>query len=69
MKVFKVIFIRPETNRSNYEQVEGNLLEDWTHECCKILGWFVVRGERPFKVSDSWFSAKIILVIIIRLIN
>jgi len=23
MKVFKVIFIRPETNRSNYEQAEG----------------------------------------------
>jgi len=23
MKIFKVIFIRPEANRSNYEQVEG----------------------------------------------
>ena len=24
MKMFEVIFIRPEANRSNYEQVEGN---------------------------------------------
>ena len=61
MKVGKVTIIRPETSRSNYEQVEGGeRLEDWTRECCKILGWFVVRGERPIKVSDSWFSAKTI---------
>ncbi len=25
MKIFEVIFIRPEANRSNYEQVEGYL--------------------------------------------
>ncbi len=56
--MYKVIFIRPETNRSNYEQVEIN--KDWTRECCKILGWFVIRGERLIKISDSWFSTKII---------
>ena len=40
MKIYtKVIIIRPETNRSNYEQVDNNdkLLEDRTRECCKIL--------------------------------
>ena len=36
------------------------LLEGRTRECCKILRRLVVRGERPIKVSDSWFSAKII---------
>jgi len=25
MKIFEVIFIRPEANRSSYEQVEGDL--------------------------------------------
>jgi len=33
-----------------------------TRGCCKSLGRSVVRGERPVKISDSWFSAKIILV-------
>jgi len=28
----------------------------------------VVRGERPIKVSDSWFSAKNILVLLMRLV-
>jgi len=28
VRTTKVIFIRPETNRSNYEQVEDILLED-----------------------------------------
>jgi len=38
MKLSKVFSIRPETSRSNYEQVEDILLEDRTRECCKILG-------------------------------
>ena len=63
MKIKKVFAIRPETSRSNYEQVEGFKLEDRTRECCKILRRLVIRGERPIKVSDSWFSAKIILVV------
>jgi len=38
MKILKVTFIRPETNRSNYEQAEGEKkLEGRTRECCKIL--------------------------------
>jgi len=55
------MFIRPEANRSNYGQVDS-LLEDRTRDCCISLGRPVVRGERPFKISDSWFSTKIILV-------
>ena len=38
------------------------LSEDRTRVCGKILGWFVIRGERPIKLRDSWFSAKSILV-------
>jgi len=34
------------------------LSEDRTRVCGKILGWSVVRGERPIKLRDSWFSAK-----------
>jgi len=63
MKLSKVFAIRPETSRSNYEQVESVVLEDRTRECCKILRGLVIRGERPIKASDSWFSAKIILVV------
>jgi len=37
-------------------------LEDWTRECCKILGWIVIRGERLIKLRDSWFSTKSIEV-------
>ena len=33
----KVIYIRPEANRSNYGQVKGKT-EDRTRECCIILG-------------------------------
>jgi hypothetical protein len=57
VKISKVIFIRPEADRSNYEQVNEM---DRTRECCKILRGFVIRGERLIKISDSWFSAKII---------
>jgi len=38
------------------------LSEDRTRVCGKILGRFVIRGERPIKLRDSWFSAKSILV-------
>jgi len=58
------MFIRPEANRSNYGQVDMKI-EDRTRECCIILGWSVIRGERPTKISDSWFSTKIILVTIV----
>ena len=34
------------------------LSEGRTRVCGKILGCFVVRGERPIKLRDSWFSAK-----------
>ena len=53
--------IRPETKWSNHEQVEFNvaILIGRPNPCMqKILGWFVVRGERPIKLRDSWFSAK-----------
>jgi len=30
--------------------------------CSKTLGWFVIRGERPIKLGNSWFSAKSIEV-------
>ena len=30
--------------------------------CSKTLRWFVIRGERPIKLKNSWFSAKSILV-------
>ena len=56
-----VKWYKPEAKWANHEQVENNfnkLLEDWTGECGKILGWFVIRGERLIKLSDSWFSAK-----------
>jgi len=57
----KVTYIRPEANRSNYGQAESKL-EGRTRGCCIILRRSVIRGERPFKISDSWFSTKIILV-------
>ena len=57
----KVSLIKPEANRSNYGQVKRKL-EDRTRDCCISLGGSVIRGERPFKISDSWFSTKIILV-------
>jgi len=69
MKLLKVFIIRPETSRSNYEQAEGFNLEGRTRECCKILRGLVIRGERPIKISDSWFSAKIILVVRGRLVG
>jgi len=37
-------------------------LEGWIYVCCKILKWLVISGERPIKLSNSWFSAKSILV-------
>jgi len=27
-----------------------------------MLGGFLIRGERPIKLNDSWFSTKSILV-------
>jgi hypothetical protein len=68
MKMFEVIFIRPEASRSNYGQADKFNFKGWTRECCKILRWSVIRGERLIKASDSWFSAKIILVIRMRLV-
>jgi len=62
--MFIVRFIRPEANRSNYGQAES-ILEGRTRDCCIILRRPVIRGERPFKISDSWFSTKIILVTIL----
>jgi len=59
--IFKVTFIRPEANRSNYGQADKKF-EGRTRGCCTSLGRSVIRGERPIKISDSWFSAKIILV-------
>ena len=56
-KIIIVYIIWPETKRSNNEQALG-----WTRKCCKILRWFVIRGERLIKFSDSWFSTKSILV-------
>jgi len=59
-----VILIIPEAKWSNYDQVEdfNQKSEDWTRECCKILGWVVIRGERLIKLRDSWFSTKPIWV-------
>ena len=57
----KVTFITPEANRSNYGQA-NIYFEGRTRNCCTSLGWPVIRGERPIKISDSWFSTKIILV-------
>ncbi len=37
-------------------------MEDCTRTCGNMLGWFVIRGERPIKLRDSWFSTKFILV-------
>jgi hypothetical protein len=37
-------------------------MEDWTHVCGKIRGWFVGRGERLIKLGNSWFSVKSIEV-------
>jgi len=53
VKTTKVYSYLPEAKRSNNEQVV-----DWTHKCCKILGWFVIRGERLIKLGYSWFSTK-----------
>jgi len=53
-----VIFIRSETGWANHEQA----IIGWTNVCCKIFGWFVIRGERLIKLGDSWFSAKSIEV-------
>jgi hypothetical protein len=54
-----VIILRPEAKWSNYGQVEDFYKsKDWTHKCCKILGWSVIRGERLIKLSYSWFSTK-----------
>ncbi len=50
--------IRPETKWSNYEQTNKGR----TYVCSNILRWFVIRGERPIKLRDSWFSAKFIEV-------
>jgi len=50
--------IRPETKWSNHEQT----IIGRTCVCCNILRWFVIRGERPIKLRDSWFSAKFIEV-------
>jgi len=59
----KVAWITPEIQWSNHGQVEGiTNLEDRTHECCKIRGWAVIRGERLIKLENSWFSAKSIEV-------
>jgi len=43
-------------NRLNFKW--EHFLEDRTLVCGKILRRFVVRGERPIKPRDSWFSAK-----------
>jgi len=64
MKIFQKLFL---LNPKLTDLIMSRLKiysEDWTRECCKILGWLVIRGERPIKVSDSWFSAKIILVML-----
>jgi len=37
-------------------------MEARTSVCGNRLGWTEVRGERLIKYSDSWFSAKAILV-------
>lgn len=53
--------IKPETKWSNYEQTDWNwenFFEGRTCVCCNILRWLVIRGERPIKLRDSWFSAK-----------
>jgi len=59
---FEVSYIRPEAKWSNYEQADyiRAIYEGRTCECCKILGWLVVRGDKPIKLGDSWFSAKYI---------
>ncbi len=52
---------RPETKWANHEQVEGFIKlkqKDWTCACGKKLRWFVIRGESPNKLGNSWFSAK-----------
>ena len=51
---FIVIFNRLETKWSNHEQIEDiYLLEDRTCVCCNILGWLVIRGEKPIELRDS----------------
>jgi len=37
-------------------------MEEWTGDCCKILGWDEYSGEIPIEHGDSWLSAKFILV-------
>jgi len=39
-----------------------SIINDRTGVCCKILGRFLIRGERPIKPGDSWFSTKFFLV-------
>lgn len=38
-------------------------VEERTGDCGKNLGRPVVRGEKLIELGDSWFSAKIILVV------
>ena len=61
----KVCFYKPEAKWSTHGQVAKFFFEDLadrTCECCKILEWSVGRGDKPIKLSDSWFSAKYIEV-------
>lgn len=62
MKNAWVIWIRPETKRSNYGQAEDVVitLEGWTCVCCIKLGWSIVWSERLNVFGYSWFSAKAI---------
>jgi len=50
----EVNVIKPEGKWSNREQG----MNAWTCLCCKRVGWFTIWGERPIKLSNSWFSAK-----------
>jgi hypothetical protein len=34
-------------------------MEGWTHECCSILGWIEIRGERPIKHGIAGFLRNI----------
>lgn len=44
-------------------------MKDWTRTCGNMLRWFVIRGERPIKLRDSWFSTKFILVKLKLIVN
>lgn len=51
--------ILPETKRSNCEQ-----LYELTNKCRKIFRRFAISSEKLIELGYSWFSTKIILVII-----